>query len=214
MENNSTSSSSIVKKHFNDKFLVGLLVGMGLSILFIGIVVGGYYLINANAPKTEDSINNTTSISKTSSPVVTTSVSTTQNIVSNVYTNSKFGFQVTIPTSWIGKYKVVENNAQTMYDNKFGSPIVLEGQIDFYDTQTETSLPNGASVYSIFVTTIANWNADPDNRNSPFLIAKNTQYVFSWSRAQDARYLNTQYAQDFTTMLNDGKKMIDSFKFI
>jgi len=70
------TSTSIENKHFNDKFLIGLVTGLVLAILFLGIVLGGYWATGGYQSTTVDNNVSKNTTTKTTA-VITTTLSTT-----------------------------------------------------------------------------------------------------------------------------------------
>lgn len=144
----------------------------------------------------------TATTTPSTSPSATTTTSPTP-ATSVVYTNTKYGFQLTFPSTW-AEYKVGEKNQPTYgYIYYFGLPYVESTYLQ------DPDMPAGsASLFALTVFTKAQWaQVQADGGPFPTVVSETDQYVFAWGQGQ-------AYPTELATFRADMNGIIASFKLL
>ncbi len=139
--------------------------------------------------------------SPSSSPSISPSISPSATVSPTIYKNSKYGFELTLPSSW-KNYAVGEKNQSTYgYIYYFGLP--------FTDSnwQQEEDMPAGsASLFALSVFTLEQWDkVQAEGGPFPTVIKTTDKYVYTWSVGQ-------AYPLELGKYRDDPETIISSFK--
>lgn len=179
-----------------------------IVLVIVILIAAGYFGWNwysANKAKTSTTGTTTTpTTTKTTTKTTPSTTTTTETATTSgnlTYTNDKYGFTLTFPSTWTG-YKMKE---ATLTD----SVITYYINVPTTDKTAVAGSTSDAGYYSPFaitVYTLAQWTT-VENAEGPkdTLITKNTQYAFGWNQA------NGTPPSDWTKGA-DIKTIIASFK--
>jgi hypothetical protein len=177
---------------------VAIIVAIVAATLFGG---GTYAYVNNNAAKEKKELNNritelqeqvsdlqttstdTSSTTDTSTSATSTTATADETADWKTYTNTKYGFTLTLTDKWEG-YKIKEADIANQVDT-YCVNVPTTDTKNYPGSDIEYS--GYAAPFCIDIYTIAQWNTyNDDNPSLATKLTSNNQYVFAYSTWQDS----------------------------
>ncbi|MFA7253198.1 MAG: hypothetical protein WC107_01440 [Patescibacteria group bacterium] len=154
-----------------------------ITVLITAGVAGGgtYYFANAKATKDKDNLQ--VQIDELGAKLAKENINST---ISETYTNTKYGFQLTLNDLWLGyKWQEIPSTSYQTSFIRFYAPTVDP------NIKTDTTLGGKyANIFNIVIYTLTQWAAiqaagDADAKDlkaNNIYLTKNSNYVFAYTR--------------------------------